>query len=147
MVEARVADAPRHLWIVGVASLLWNSGSAYDYLMTNIRDAAYLEQMGVTPEVMQAIDTMPVWAMVAWALGVWGAVAGSLLLLLRSRFAAAMFTLSLIGLAGSTIFQLGMDLPDQMTTPGMIAMALAIWAVALLLLIYAIRMRKTGVLR
>jgi hypothetical protein len=147
MDDPPVANTSRHLWIVGVAGLLWNSGSAYDYLMTNIRDAGYLEQMGVTPEVMQAIDAMPVWAMVAWALGVWGALAGSLLLLLRSRFAAPMFAVSLIGLAGSTIFQLGMALPGEMTTPGMIVMALAIWAVAVLLLIYAIRMRRAGALR
>ena len=135
---------PWHLWVVGVLSLLWNSGSAYDYVMTNIRDASYLERLDVAAEVMQAIDAMPIWAMAGWATGVWCAVAGSLLLLLRSRFAVHAFAASLLGLAGSTAFQLGIELPAEMSPGGMIAIAFAIWTVAVLLLVYAGRMRKQG---
>jgi hypothetical protein len=41
-----------------------------------------------------------------WALGVWGALAGSMLLLLRSRRAVTAFAASLVGLAVSTGYQL-----------------------------------------
>jgi hypothetical protein len=147
MENRKSAKAPFHLWIVGILSLIWNAGSAYDYLMTNIRDPNYLEQMGVGAEMMQLIDAFPIWTMAAWGIGVWGAVAGSLLLLLRSRYCAYAFALSLLGLAASTFYQLGIDLPKEMTTVGMIAMTLAIWVVAVCLLLYSIRTHKKGMLR
>ncbi|MDG2003579.1 MAG: hypothetical protein P8J20_09645 [Novosphingobium sp.] len=141
------AATPRHLWIVGILSLLWNAFGAYDFLMTNVRDAAYLEQMGVGAEMMQYIDAFPYWVMTAWAIGVWGGVAGSLLLLLRSKYAAYLFSFSLLGLAGSTFYQVGIGSPEEATEPGMIAMTLAIWAVAALLVFYSVRMRSQGTLR
>ena len=147
MENRKLAKAPFHLWIVGILGLIWSAGSAHAYLMTNIRDPNYLEQMGVGAEMMQLIDAFPIWTMAAWAIGVWGAVAGSLLLLLRSKYCAYAFALSLLGLAASTFYQLGIDLPKEMTTAGMIAMTLAIWVVAVWLLLYSIRMRNQGVLR
>ena len=87
----RDAKTPFHLWIVGVLGLVWNSYGCYDYLMTNTRNAEYLAQF--PPEMMQVIDAFPLWVMAAWAFGVWGAIAGSVLLLMRSRFAVHVFTL------------------------------------------------------
>lgn len=147
MEDGIAARTPRHFWIVGILSLIWNAGCAYDYLMTNIRDAAYLEQIGVGAETMQMIDALPLWAMAAWAIGVWGAVAGSLLLLLRSRYCVHAFALSLLVLAASTLYQLGIDLPEEITTAGMIAISLAIWVVAATIFLYSLRMRGRGVLR
>jgi hypothetical protein len=147
MENRNVARTPRHLWIVAIVSLSWNAFSAYDFVMTNLRDAAYLEQMGVGAEMMQIIDALPHWALAAWAIGVWGAVAGSLLLLLRSSYAVYAFALSLLGLATSTFYQAGIDLPEEITTASMIAVALAIWIIAVLLLLYSIRLRNQGVLR
>jgi hypothetical protein len=139
------ARTPVHLWIVGVLSLLWNAFGCFDYVMTNIRDRGYLAQF--PPEMIQMLDEFPVWVMAAWACGVWGALAGSLLLLLRSRFAVHAFALSLAGLAVSTAYQATLDMPPELKTTGMMVMNLVIWAGAILFLVYAIRMRKAGVLR
>lgn len=139
------AATPRHLWVVGIASLLWNAFGAYDYIMTNTRNAAYLAQF--PPEMMQIIDGFPVWATVAWACGVWGAVAGSILLLLRSRFAVHAFAVSLAGLAVGQIYQAAIDVPASMRGGAMMVMTLLIWAAAIFLLLYAWRQRKAGVLR
>ena len=136
---------PVHLWIVGVLSLLWNAGGAYDYLMTNTRNAGYLAAF--PPEMMQWVDTMPLWALGVWTLGVWGAVAGSVLLLLRSRFAVHAFALSLLGLAASTVYQASSDMPASMLTSIAIGMTVVIWIGAIVLLWYATRMRRRGVLR
>jgi hypothetical protein len=136
---------PLQFWIVAVLSLLWNSFGAFDFTMTNIRDPGYLAQF--PPEVIQVVDTFPLWSVGMWACGVWGALAGSLLLLLRSRFAVHAFALSLAGLAASTAYQWTLDLPAAMRTAGMTAMNLAIWAGALFLLWYAAHQRKAGVLR
>lgn len=136
---------PWHLWVVGVLSLLWNAFGAFDYTMTKLRDPDYLAQF--PPEMMPVIDAFPVWVHAAWALGVWGAVAGSVLLLLRSRYAVHAFAISIAGLAASTFHQWTIAMPASMETPGMKAMQMAIWAAALAFLWYAVRQYRAGRLR
>ena len=89
-----------HLWIIGVLAVLWNCIGCYDYLMTRMRDTDYLAKMmpNVDPNAMLAwIDGFPIWAQFGWGLGVWGGLAGSVLLLLRSRWAVWGLGLSLVG--------------------------------------------------
>ena len=132
-------------WAVSLASLLWNGFGAFDYSMTMIRDPGYLAQF--PPEMMPVIDAFPVWVIVAWACGVWDALAGSLLLLARSRFGVLAFSLSLAGLAASTGYQQSIDMPASLTTPEMRVMTGIIWAGALFFLWYALRQRRAGTLR
>jgi hypothetical protein len=136
------SKVPVHLWIVGVLSLLWNAFGAVDFTLTNIRYQPYLA--GLPPEVIQQIDAYPAWSVVAWAFGVWGALAGSLLLLLRSRFAVHAFALSLAGLAATTLYQLAIGIYGF--TGAMAVMNLAIWAIAAGLLVYAVKIKRRGVL-
>lgn len=139
------AKAPWHLKLVGVLSLLWSLFGAVDFTMTNTRNAAYLAQF--PPEMMQIIDTFPIWSVIAWGCGVWGAVIGSIALLLRSRGAVIAFAVSLAGLAVSQYYQMTIDMPASMETASMKAMTTAIWVVAIFLLWYSWRQRKAGVLR
>ena len=53
--------------------------------------------------------SFPVWMKAFWAIGVWGAIAGSLLLLLRSRHAVTAFGLSLAGLAINSFWQFALS--------------------------------------
>ena len=142
---AATASTPRHFWPVALLSLLWNAFGGYDFVMTNMRDAAYLAQF--PPEMMDYIDIMPLWAIGAWTLGVGGGVLGSLMLLARSRFAVHAFAASLAGLALSTVYQISVKVPAAMTSAPMLVMTAAIWIVAVFLLWYACWMRKAGVLR
>lgn len=143
---------PWHLWAVGVVSLLWNAFGANDYVQSQLGNREYLgsmsETMGVTADAMIAyIESFPVWASVCWALGIWGAVIGSVLLLLRSRFAVWSFAISLLGLAGTTLFHVLVPQPEW-TTGGMTTiMNIVIWSIATFLLIYAVSMKNKGVLR
>src|SRR3546814_16804363 len=94
MTEAN--KAPWHLWMVGVLSLLWNARGGYDYTMTQMHNRAYIEAamgpMGLSyDDAVAFIDSFPLWADALWALGVWGSVAGSVLVLLRSRCALPAF--------------------------------------------------------
>lgn len=137
---------PVHLWIVGAVSALWNAMGVTDYVMTQTRNQAWIAQM--TPDQIAWFDRAPVIAHASWAFGVWGALAGSLLLLARSRHAVLAFALSLAGLAVNTIYQLTAPMPSaHMDNAAMLAFHGAIWAVAIALLAYAIAMRKRGVLR
>jgi hypothetical protein len=85
--------APWHLWVVGALALLWNCGGAFDYLMTQTRNASYMSAF--TPEQLAYFYGFPKWVVATWAVSVWGGVAGALLLLLRRRLAVPVFAASL----------------------------------------------------
>ena len=129
---------PWHLWLVGVLSLLWNAFGCYIYAMTMMRDPALMAQ--APPEMRAAIESAPAWANAFWAFGVWGALLGSILLLLRRAWAVPAFIVSLIGLAGTAIWEARASVPMNVPQTAMI------WAVALFLLWYAWTMRKRCVL-
>ncbi|MCJ2178165.1 hypothetical protein [Novosphingobium album (ex Hu et al. 2023)] len=131
-------------WTIAVLSLLWNAFGCMDFAMTVTRNRAYMAQF--PPEVINWLDTAPIWTLVPWAMGVWGALTGSLLLLLRSRHAVEAFAISLAGLAVTQIWQAMSGMPESMTTPASTAISVMIWIVALALLWYAARMRAQGVL-
>jgi hypothetical protein len=140
------ARSPLHLWITGALATLWNGLGAFDYVMTQTRNAEYLANFTDPQRVY--FESFPAWMEAAWAFGVWGGLAGSLLLLARSRHALLAFALSLAGLLASTLYQYVLTRPPaDMATPAMIGMNIAIWAVAIGLLLYARRMRIRGVLR
>lgn len=132
------SGTPWHLWVVGVLGALWNGFGCYVYLMAMTRDAATFA--AAPPEMVAAFEAAPAWSNGAWALGVWGGLAGSLLLLLRMRLALHIFAVSLFGLIGSTTYEIMWKVPvDE-------GQRLAIWAVALFLLGYAWFVSKRGVL-
>lgn len=142
------AKTPWHLWVVGLVSLLWNAFGAFDFVMTNTQGEAYMRSAGMTQPMIDYFVAMPTWMYGPWILGVWGAVAGSILLLLRSRWAVVAFALSLIGAVVSAIYQKLINpmppLPEAMQTMGY--MSYVIVVIAAFLLWYAWAMRKKGVL-
>ena len=146
------AKAPWHLWVLGIVSLLWFAGGANDYVMTKTENAAYLgmaaESMGTSIETILAyFNGYPTWATVCWALGVWGAVAGSILLLFRSRFALHAFIVSLVGLAGSTAYTFTSDIPPEFASTGQLVFSVIIWVSVIAMALYARAMTGAGVLR
>lgn len=141
---AEATKTPLHLWIIGAVSLLWNCFGAYDYVMTQTNNAAYLEMF--SPEQRAYFASFPAVMEASWAFGIWGAVAGSLLLLFRSRFAVWAFAISLAGLAVSTLWQFGFSGADLGTIfgPVVMIMNLVIWVIAIALFYYAQRQVKAG---
>ncbi len=135
---------PWHLWAVGVVSLMWNAIGALDYTMTELNNAAYLAAM-TAPQIAW-LNAIPAWAVALWALGTWGGVAGSLLLLAQQRWAVAAFAISLTGVIGITAFQLRSAMPQTLpaSNDGVFKLAIVIGAVALLW--YARAMQRRAVL-
>lgn len=80
---------------VAVIGLLWNSFGAYLYIMTRLGDPAMLA--AAPPEMQDYIANMPIWASAGWALGIWGSFFGSVLMMVRSRWAVESFLVSLVG--------------------------------------------------
>lgn len=150
MEDVQAARAPAHLWIVGLLSLLWNGFGCTDYLMIRMRNEQWLSQTpGVSPQTMLAwVDSFPIWAQFGWGLGVWMGLAGSVLLLLRHRWAVPAFGLSLIGAVMGLGYQFfGSPPPEPLAQGFMRYMPLVIIIIAAALLYYAQRQRQAGVLR
>ncbi len=141
MNEATVR-APWHLWAVGILTLLWNAVGVMSYMMTHL---GKLESLGMTPEQIAYFDSFPAWANAVWAIGVWFCLLGSILLLLRSRHAVTAFAISVIGLVGTSYFSYFVSVvPEGLQS---VPLDIAIWAITLGSLWYAIRQRDAGVLR
>ena len=132
-------------WVIAVVGLLWNAFGCVDYIMTQTRNPAYLA--AVPAEQLAFVDSFPLWVHGAWAVGVWFSLLGSVLMLLRSRWAVPAFALSLIGLAASTLYQAVVGMPASMTTPPMLAVQATIWVVLIFLIWYMRRCRQQGILR
>jgi hypothetical protein len=148
MQQAVSARTPAHLWIVGILSLLWNCFGAYDYTMSHMRNMEYLGKMGDANAMLAYMDAMPMYAKIGWGLGVWAALLGSVLLLVRSRYAVHAFALSLLGMILSFGGQyLGSPPPAAMTEGMAKYVPLFIIALGLAQLWYAWREGKEGVLR
>jgi len=145
-VSSTSTNAPWHLWVVGIVSLLWNCFGAFDYLMTQLGNEAYLSQL--TTEQVEYFSAFPIWAVAAWAVAVWASVAGSLGLLFRKAWAEWAFALSLVGLVGSSIYTL--VLSDGLAVMGGAAnlvFTIVIWIIAIGLFIYARTQANRGVLK
>ena len=137
---------PAHLWIIGLISLFWNAGGAYDYVMTQTQNAAYLDMLSEAQKAF--LDAGPVWFEASWAIGVWFSVIGSLLLLVRSRFAGTAFALSFAGLLVSSVYSFGLaDRTGMDMSMAQLGFTVAIFVVLIVLWIYARAMTRRGVLR
>lgn len=133
---------PWHLWLVGVLTLLFNAMGVMSYTITKL---GMLADAGMTPDQIAFMNAYPAWASGFWALGVWGAFAGSVLLLLRSKWAVPAMVVATVGLIGTTVYNYALiEVPAEMEAP---ALDIAIWVVTLSLLLYARRMAALGVLK
>ena len=144
-VDTRQARKPWVLWIVGALSLVWNAMGATDYTMTQLHNQTWLAAM--TPGQRAYIDAFPAWMVAFWALGVWGALVGSILLLARSRHAVTAFAVSLLGLIVTSAYQWLIAPPPELRSAGEIGFTVALWAVAIGLLVFARTMQAKGKLR
>ena len=149
MDQTMTRATPMHLWVVGVLALIWNAFGCYDYLMSRTHNDAYSRQMmpDVDPAVGWAyMDSMPIWASFGWGLGVWCGLAGTILLLMRSRHAVLLYLASLAGMVLSFGYQMlmGPPAPPGMDNP---MIPLVITAIGIALFLYARTMRQRGVLK
>ena len=133
---------PSHIWVVGGLTLLFNAMGIVSYMSTKL---GMLEAAGMPADQIAYMSDFPTWVNATWALGVWGAFIGSILILFRSRHALTSFIIAFVGLVLTTYYQRAMsDLPDGMDGLGL---PIAIWAVTLFLLWYTHKMKNEGLLK
>lgn len=138
--------APWHIWVVGIAALFWNMGGAVDYIMVQFQVQSYMAMM--TEGQRQMFTDYPAWFSAAWAFGVWGAVVGSLLLMLKNRLAVFSYGISLAGLIVASVWSFGLADPPahEVMGPMQAVFSAAIFVVLALLVLYSRWLHKRGVL-
>jgi hypothetical protein len=133
------------LWTVGTLALLWNAMGAFDYLMTETRNAAYLSNF--TQAQLEYVNGFPAWAVACWAVAVWGGVLGSVLLLLRRKLAEPVFLVSLVAMVLTTLYQYVLSNGlEVFTSAGARLFTALIFVVALGLYLYSRSLARRGVL-
>lgn len=147
MATTLAVRTPWHLWAVGVISLLWNAVGAVDYTLTEMGNRAWLESAGMGPDEVAYIEAFPAWAVAGWAIGVWSCLAGSILLLLRSRHAYPAFVVSLLGIAIVTYHTYAYPAPATFQTASAQLFNLVLWLATIFFALYARAMTRRGVLR
>lgn len=140
------SKTPWHLWVIGIGSFLWNAVGAFDFLMTQTRNEAYLAAF--TPEQLEYFYGFPGWVVVTWGIATWGSVLGSVLLLTRKWIACPIFAVAFLAMLLTTlhnfVFADGLKI---MGGTGPLVFSGVIFVVALLLVLYAQSMRRRRVLR
>ncbi|HUG46228.1 MAG TPA: hypothetical protein VMK31_06935 [Sphingomicrobium sp.] len=138
-------QTPAHLWIIGLIALLWSGYGCYDYLMTMTANPAHMESLPA--DQIAYMESLPGWLSAFWALGVWGGLAGAVLLLIKSRYSVWAFGVSLIGAVIGLGYQIFVaEMPASMKEGAMAFLPWAIIIFAAFLFFYSRNMDKKGVL-
>ena len=141
---ATTPRTPWHLWVVGILGFLWDSMGAFDYLMTQTQNESYMSEF--TPEQLEFFYNFPTWVVAFWAIAVWGGVLGTLLLLLRKRFAVPVLLTSFLAMVVTAIhnFLLSNGLEIMGGVGALFSVLIFVFALGLWL--YARAMAQRGVL-
>lgn len=140
-------STPWHLWLVGVIAVLFNAIGAYDYVMSMTQGPAYMASMGMTSAQIDHYLGMPTWATAVWAIGVWSAMLGSLLILLRKRLAFPVFVLSLGAFLINLLYTYVLTDGGEVMGESMGIASAVITAMLIFFILYSRAMTKRGVLR
>jgi predicted cobalt transporter CbtA len=134
--------APWHLWVVGVLALLWNGAGTATIMAA---------QFGAYPDLpadeAAYYAAQKLWFVAVTDLALLGGVLGGAALLLRSRWAATLFALSLVAIAITNGYDLAAGTSGCSPTRRPWWSPCLIWLLAILQLWYAAVMRGRGVLR
>lgn len=134
-------------WIICVLLLLWNCIGGFDFIMTQTQNAEYLADY--PPEMLDYWAAFPLWADAAWALAVFGAILGWILMLLRKSLAVPVFVLSFVGFILTQIYVMisgGSAMQVEYLGAGAYAFTALIFILAVFAIWYARRAKAKGIL-
>lgn len=95
--QASRAPMPMWFWAIGWLGLAWNAYGVQQFSATVMATSESMVAMGMTPAQAALYSDLPMWMTAAFATGVFGGLAGCVLLLMRKTRATPVFLISLIG--------------------------------------------------
>jgi hypothetical protein len=122
---------PIWYWIISILALLWNFMGVLQYIGQAYNTNGFREQY--TDEQLEILANTPAWVTAAFALGVFGGVLGSILLLFKKKWAYYLFLISLIGVIVQMIHNLFIIKAADIYGPGAAIMTAMIIGFSLLL--------------
>ncbi len=138
---------PWHLWLVGVIAVLFNAIGVFDHAMAMAQGAKYMASAGMTPAQIAHFQEFPFWMNAVWTIGVWGAMLGSVLVLLRRKLAFPVFVVSLAAFLVSLIYTYVLTDGGEIMGGQMAIASAVITAFLLFFIWYSWLMSKRSVLR
>ena len=57
--QNETVEIPKHLWVIGAVTVLWNSMGAMDFVMTQTKNESYMAAF--TPEQLEFFYGLPTW--------------------------------------------------------------------------------------
>ncbi len=135
------------LWYqaAATAGLIWNAYGTWQFALSRTATPDSLVASGLTPDQAQVMVTYPVWMTLAFAVGVLGGLAGSVLLLMRHRAALPVFAASLAGYVILYIGDITQGVFAAMGAPQVIILTLVV-AIAVGLLALAARAKTSALI-
>lgn len=135
------ARPPRHFWVAGLLSLLWNAWAAY---------IALAAQSGTLPnlraEQQAYFAAQPLWFVILADIGLLAGIAGAVALLLQHRSAIWLYAAMLGTIALANVYDLAMLTSPMLSDPGSLGHSVFLFGVMALQVIYARRMWRRGIL-
>lgn len=144
MTDFTASPTPKHFWVIGIVATLWNAMGTFDYFMTQTRNTEYMAQF--SEQKLDYFYNLPFWAHSAWAIAVWGGLLASILLLARKAVSVYLFLASLVCALFTSLYNYGLSNGLEILGSSGLIFAVVIWLIALFLYIYALSMKKRGVL-
>jgi hypothetical protein len=132
--------APWHVWVVGIVSLLWDGSGAYTIV------AAQHQAITLKPDEAAYYAAQAGWFVILVNLGLATALLGGLGLMLRKRWAAWAFAISLAAILFGDAYDLAMGTSRVYANNAAAFVTALIAVLAALQLWYAAAMAKRGVL-
>lgn len=146
MSEATI-KTPWHLWLVGVVAVLFNFIGVFDFVMSKVQGEAYMASAGMTPAQIAHYRDMPFWMTADWALGVFGAFAGSVLIPLKNKLAWSVLAVSLAAFLVSLLYTYVLTDGGKIMGPQMGVASAIIAGLLALFIAYSWWMTRRGALR
>jgi hypothetical protein len=133
---------PWHLWVVAILVLLWNGSGAYTILR-----AQQGSLPGISAEEAAYYAAQPLWFVILTDIALFAPFVAAVALLLRSRFAAGLFALSLLAILATTLYDFAAETSRALQSNGAMIVTALIVVIAVLQVVYARAMARRGVLR
>lgn len=103
------------------------------------------EDLNMMPEAERALYTdVPMWATVAFAIGVWFGLLGAIFLLIKKKWAKPVFMISLLGVLAQMVYNLGISPAFEVYGAQGLIMPIMIAVIGVFLIVFSNRAIKKG---